>query len=181
MWRSYFQKWSSPVLAALSIYVGFGGKPVQAQHFGHKQSYDVVQGYIVQCQAQTQACVPSQTAAASAQNQTTPVGVAPAAPTQTVTLQAAPAQAPVQIVQLAAQPVQMQTVQLAAQPVQMQTVQLAAQPVQMQTVQLAAQPVQMQTVQLAAQPVAAQSAVPITLLLPRHKCHFFCRHYNCKK
>jgi hypothetical protein len=189
MWRSYFQKWSPPVVAALAIYLGlgFGGTPVQAQHLGHKQAYDVVQGYIIQCQAQTQACAPSQMAAPSAQNQSAPLAAAPQAPTQTVTLQLAQ-QAPVQTVQLAAPvqmqtvqlaaPVQMQTVQLAA-PVQMQTVQLAA-PVQMQTVQLAA-PVQMQTVQLAAQPVAAQCAVPITLLLPRHKCHFFCRHYNCTK
>jgi hypothetical protein len=183
MWRSYFQKWSPPVLAALGVYLGLGGTPVQAQHLGHKQAYDVVQGYIVQCQAQTQACVPSQTPAASAQNQTTSLAVAPQAPqapTQTVTLQLAQ-QAPVQTLQLAAQPVLVQTMQLAAQPVQMQTLQLAAQPVQVQTVQLAAQPVQMQTLQLAAQPVATQCAVPVTLLLPRHKCHFFCRHYNCTK
>jgi hypothetical protein len=180
MWRSYFQKWSSPVLAALGIYLGFGGgTPVQAQHLGHKQAYDVVQGYIVQCQAQTQACAPSQTPAPSAQNQTTSLAVAPQAPqapTQTVTLQLAPAQAPVQTLQLAAAPVQ--TVQLAAAPVQVQTVQLAAAPVQVQTVQLAAAPVQAHTLQLAAQPIAAQCAVPVTLLLPRHRCHFFCRHKN---
>ncbi len=188
MWRHYTRKWSSCVLAALGVYLGFAEAPVHAQHHGGNQTYDVVQGYIMQCASPAQACAPNQTPAPSAQNQTSALGVAPQAPA--ISLQVAPAQTPVQTYQLAAAPVQVQTFQLAAAPVQVQTMQLAAAPAQVQTIQLAAAPAQVQTfqlaaapvqvyaVQLAAQPVAAQSATPVTILLPRHKCHWFCRHKN---
>ena len=94
MWRPYSDKWSSYVLAALGTCFGVCGSPVLADHYGHKQNYDVVQGYIMQCQPQSQACVPVQTntptaALASGQNQTTSLSVSPPASqpaTQTVTL-----------------------------------------------------------------------------------------------
>jgi hypothetical protein len=186
MWRHYPRKWSSTVLAAVALYLGFGGRPVLADHHGHNQNYEAVQGYIIQPQTQ-QACVsvagqsttPS-VAIASGQNQGNTLGLAPAAPqqaAQTMTLQLTPAQAPVQTLQLAPAPVQVQTLQLAAAPVQVQTLQLAPAPVQVQTLQLAAAPVQVQTLQLA--PQQFQTAIPVTILLPSHKCHWlFCRHRN---
>ena len=72
------------------------------------------------------------------------------------------------------QQVQFQTLQMAPAQVQFQTLQLAPALVQVQTVQLA--PVQTQTLQLVSQAVATQSVTPVTLLLPRHKCNWFCKY-----
>jgi hypothetical protein len=192
MWHPYSQKWSPSVLATLGIFLGLCGPPVRADHLGHTQNYDVVQGYIIQGQPQSQACVPAQTPTplVSAQNQSTTLSLAPTVQkpaTQTVTLQLAPTQTPVQTLQLApqapqvqtlqlapTQQVQFQTLQMAPAQVQFQTLQLAPALVQVQTVQLA--PVQTQTLQLASQAVATQSVTPVTLLLPRHKCNWFCKY-----
>src|SRR5271157_677092 len=110
MWRPFSQKWLSSVVAALGIYYGLCGSPVLADHFGHKQTYEAVQGYIIQ--PQSQACVTGQTPTPSAaqpsgQIQGSTLGLTPSAPqpaAQAVTLQLTPAQAPVQTLQLAPAP-----------------------------------------------------------------------------
>jgi hypothetical protein len=198
MWRLFSQKWLSTVVAALGFYHGVCGSPVLADHFGHTQSYDVVQGYIIQCppQPQSQVCVTGQTPTPyavqpSGQNQGSTLNLTPSMPlpaAQTVTLQLAPAQAPIQTLQLAPAPAQVQTLQLAPAPAQVQTLQLAPALAQVQTLQLAPAPVQVQvqtlqlapapvqTLQLTARCVPTQTATPVTLLVPHHKCHWFCRH-----
>jgi hypothetical protein len=169
MWRLHSQKWMSSVLVALAIHFGLGGRPAQADHHGHTQTYDVVQGYIIQPQAQAGVTVqsPAPTAAmGSGQNQGATSSLTPTAPqpaSQTVTLQLTPAQAPVQTLQLTPAPVQVQTLQLTPAPVQVQMLQLAVAPVQVQTLQLAPQ---------------CQTATPVTILIPRHRCHWFCKHRN---
>jgi hypothetical protein len=180
MWRRYSLKWAS-VVAIMGISYSQDGGTAFAGNHGHTKTYDVVQGYIIQPQSQSQACTPAQASTptanlASGQSQVTTLAQSPPTP-QTMTLQLSPAPvqtlqlspAPAQTLQLAAAPVQ--TLQLAAAPVQ--TLQLAPAPVQ--TLQLSA-PVQVQTLQLTPQSCATQTATPVTLFLPRHRCHWFCRH-----
>jgi hypothetical protein len=170
------QTWSSAV-AAIGLCLGSSGSTAHADHHG-RQSYDVVQGYIVLGPGST--TVPAQNQApaapiASPQNQAPAVGAspAPAQPVaQTITMQLAPAAAPVQTVQLAAAPAPAQTVQLTAAPVALQTVAVA--PVQLQAVQLVA-PAPVQALQVAPQQCAT---TPVTLLLPRHRCHWCFWHKN---
>ena len=52
MWRHHSQKWLPSVLVALAVHFGSGGRPALADHHGHNQTYDVVQGYIIQPQSQ---------------------------------------------------------------------------------------------------------------------------------
>ncbi len=188
------QRWSS-VLAAVGISSTLCASPVLAGD--HGQKYDVVQGYIIQGQCQSQGSVACQTPTASAplasgQNQGPSLGLSPSTPqttNQTVTLQLTPAPAATQTLQLTAAPAQVQTLALTAAPAQVQTLSLAAAPAQVQTLALTAAPAQVQTLQLTAMPVQtlqlsatpAQpqcAAIPVTLLLPRHKCHWFCKHRN---
>jgi hypothetical protein len=174
MRRHLFRRWLARALAALMINCALcGSSALAAHHFGHTQTYDVVQGYVVQCQLPPCVTV-AQPSGQSLGSAPTP-SVPPPAP-QSVTLQLAPAQTAVQTVQLTPAPVQVQTLQLVPAPVPIQTLQLTPAPVQVQMLQLAPAPVQIQTLQMNVQSIPAQTAAPVMILVPHHKCHWFCKH-----
>jgi hypothetical protein len=181
--------------------LAFAGSPVLADHHGRTQTYEVVQGYILQPQACVAATVqPSAPPANLASSQSggntmtlAPQPTAPSvtlqlaptpAPTQTLqlvpapaptqTLQLVPAPAPTQTLQLVPAPAPTQTLQLTPAPAPTQTLQLTPAPAPTQTLQLTVAPAPVQTLQLSAPP--AQVATPVQILLPcHHKCHWFCR------
>ena len=68
MWRPYSLKRSSSVLAALGVRYGLCGSPALADHPSPAipRLTTSVQGYIIQGQPQSQACVPAQTPTPSA-------------------------------------------------------------------------------------------------------------------
>lgn len=183
---------SALLLASLWLGSGMLASPALAGGHKHVSKYDVVQGYIIQPQAQ--ATVPvslvntsnQPTPAASSQIGST-LNLAPSSPQMPapspVTLQLAPAAPQIQTLQLAPTALQVQTLQLAPA-VPVQTLQLAPAMTQVQTLQLAPAPVQQVTLQLQAptlsiapQQVCAsqvQVATPAQLLIPHHNfCHLF--------
>ena len=164
----------------LGVVAALGASPATAGH-DHKKTtkYDLVQGYILQPQANSSAS-PTPLQATSASSQSTSLTSSPSPePRLQLQLTPQPQLAPTTAVTLQLVPAPVQTVQLSLVPAPTQALQLA--PAPMQTVQLVHY-VQVQTVQIPTFSIAPQvqtagpnsmMATPIQLLIPRKSCHLF--------
>ncbi len=137
MWRRFVHGWL-PCVLALSISFSVYRSPVLAGDHGPSNSYQGVQGYILQNQPQTIAPAafltqtpPTVSKMASAQSESNALTLAPPAAQPTT---------PTASLQLAPQPPQAPTLQLSPAPAQVQTLQLVPAPAQVQTLQLSPAP-----------------------------------------